>query len=434
MEITSHTLDFALHRAELVLALDVTERLRDRRRLEESEQRFREIFNSMNDAVFIHDAESGRILQVNQRTLDLYGIREEEALAADFDHFSRGEEGFSVREAGEWLRKAREEGPQLFEWRSRAATGHVIWAEVNLRYVQLGDKSRILAVVRDISRPHGAEFSAREREIGLELACLLAVALHQHHLQDEVVQHSSELERRVVERTTQLQAANEELEAFTYSVGHDLRSPLRAVDGFSRMLEEDHADSLDAEARRLLGVIRDSTRQMDRLINDLLTLSRVSRIELRREWVDMGALVREVYPEVCAHETEDACALELAELPSVWGDRGLLRQVWLNLLGNAVKFSRHSAVKRVEVTGEVLDGVCRYSVRDQGAGFDPACGHKLFGVFQRLHAAHENEGSGVGLALVQRIVRRHGGQVLAEGAPERGACFHFQLSEQEEKS
>ncbi len=307
--------------------------------------------------------------------------------------------------------------------------------------VGLGEFLHLPLVSRDdllgslnLVRNTGATFSEREQEIGLELASQLSVALRQHRLQEEVARHAAQLEARVTERTLQLQAANAELEAFAYSVSHDLRSPLRAVEGFSRMLEEDHAANLGPEAIRLLSVIRDSTRQMDQLIVDLLSLSRISRAELRHEWVDMRALAGSVFREITADRADDDFELALGELPPAWGDPGLLRQVWRNLLDNAVKFSRRSAVKRVDVDGECEDGLCRYRVRDQGAGFDPAYAHKLFGVFQRLHASQEFEGTGVGLALVQRIIRRHGGEVRAEGQPGEGACFQFTLPEQRDES
>jgi PAS domain S-box-containing protein len=235
------------------------------------------------------------------------------------------------------------------------------------------------------------------------------------------------LERRVAERTAQLQAANAELEAFTYSVSHDLRAPLRAIDGFSRLLLEEHAGELGAEAQRLLGIVRSSTGQMDQLITDLLALSRVSRSDLRLERVDMQAQARAAFAEAAGPELRDSFELSIGALPPADADPALLRQVWVNLLSNAVKYSRDGAQRSIEIGGRAEPSRLVYFVRDRGVGFDPQYAHKLFGVFQRLHSADQFEGTGVGLAIVQRIIHRHRGEVWAEGQLGQGATFYFSL-------
>lgn len=219
-----------------------------------------------------------------------------------------------------------------------------------------------------------------------------------------------------------LERKNTELDSFSYSVSHDLRAPLRAIEGFSRILLEEHAASLDGEARRLLGVVTANVGRMGELIDDLLELSRLGRVELRRADVDMTVLARAV-------ASEWNVAIEVHPLPPARGDAALLRQVFANLLGNAVKYSRGREPARVEVSGGVRDGERRYEVRDNGVGFEPQYAHKLFGVFQRLHSAREFEGTGVGLSVVRRIVERHGGRVWAEGRPGEGAVFGFSLPE-----
>lgn len=238
------------------------------------------------------------------------------------------------------------------------------------------------------------------------------------------------LERRVAERTAALENANRELEAFAFSVSHDLRSPLRIIDGFSRMLEEDHGPKLDDEARRMLAVIRRNAQQMGQLVSDLLRLSRLGHraIEPVTE-IDMREVVEIVVDGIRTASPSRAIELRVGDLPKARGNVELLRQVWANLLENAVKYSRHRPVARVEVDGERAGGEVRYTVTDHGAGFDPAYADKLFGVFQRLHTDAEFEGTGVGLALVQRIVSRHGGRVWAEGRPGDGATFGFALPE-----
>nr|MBP7675607.1 PAS domain-containing sensor histidine kinase [Thermoanaerobaculia bacterium] len=227
-------------------------------------------------------------------------------------------------------------------------------------------------------------------------------------------------------RTELLTEANRELEAFSYSVSHDLRAPLRAIDGFSRILSEEKGRQLDDEGRRLLGIVSGNARKMGRLIDDLLTFSRSSRAEMRRTGVDMTSLARAAFAEArLAAPSGERVELRLADLPPAQGDPDLLRQVWVNLVGNAVKFSALVEAPVVEIEGAVEERRIVYRVRDNGAGFDMAYAHKLFGVFQRLHAPSEFAGTGVGLALVRRIVTRHGGDVAAEGAVGRGATFSF---------
>ena len=228
---------------------------------------------------------------------------------------------------------------------------------------------------------------------------------------------------RLAARTRELAAANRELDAFSYSVSHDLRAPLRAVDGFALMLEEDYASRLDDEGRRLLGVVRSGAQRMSQLIDDLLEFSTLARREMARERIDMGEVAREAAAEI----VHGAAAIEIAQLPPALGDRPLLKQVWVNLIGNAVKYSAKIAQPRVEVGARSEGTQTVYWVRDNGAGFDRRYAAKLFGVFQRLHKPEEFAGTGVGLAIVQRVVARHGGRVWAEAAPNQGACFYFTL-------
>jgi len=229
---------------------------------------------------------------------------------------------------------------------------------------------------------------------------------------------------RAEDRSAALAAANRELDAFSYSVSHDLRAPLRAVEGYAGMLEEDYGARLDDEGRRLVGAVRSGGRQMNRLIEDLLEFSRVGRADLRRLEVDMAALAREAaaLPPGAAR-----VRIESGEILAASGDRALLRQVWVNLLSNAVKYSGKREQPVVQVGSRSEGGQAVYWVRDNGAGFDSRYADKLFGVFQRLHRADEFPGTGVGLAIVQRVVTRHGGRVWAESKLGEGACFYFSL-------
>ncbi len=248
--------------------------------------------------------------------------------------------------------------------------------------------------------------------------------------EQEIQQLNEELEQRVQSRTAQLEAANQELESFSYSVSHDLRAPLRAIDGFSRILLKDHADRLDAEGQRLLDIIRTNTHNMGRLIDDLLAFSRLGRQAVKVAALDMNKLVRNVVSELQATLGERTVQWDLKPLPTTRADRALMRQVWVNLLGNALKFTRPREAAVIEVGCTSADDEEVYYVKDNGVGFDMKYAHKLFGVFQRLHRYEEFEGTGVGLALVQRIVQRHGGRIWAQGQVDGGATFSFTLPRQ----
>ena len=235
-------------------------------------------------------------------------------------------------------------------------------------------------------------------------------------------------ERDLMERTGDLEAVNKDLESFTYSVSHDLRTPIRAIDGFSRMLLQDSGDKLDAEAKRRLDTILANTETMDRLIEDLLTFSRLGRQEMVRTSLDMEGLVQSAWNELVAAKQDHGKKLEVNKLPGSTGDPRLIKQVMLNLLSNAVKFSKPTGGGPIIAVGSFQEGEDTvYFVKDNGVGFDMQNYGRLFGVFQRLHSSEEFEGNGVGLAIVERIIRRHGGKVWAEGKVGRGATFYFTL-------
>lgn len=243
----------------------------------------------------------------------------------------------------------------------------------------------------------------------------------------QIRQLNAELEQRVLDRTAQLAAANEELEAFSYSVSHDLRTPLRAVDGFSQAVLEDFGPQLPEEGHRYLQTIRTAARQMGTLIDDLLAFAQLSRLELSKRPIATTQLVRDVLDGLGSPWPGRHVDLLLGELPDSPADPALLKQVWVNLLSNALKYTRKRAEAQIEIGCVQTDGLDTFFVRDNGCGFDMAHGDKLFGVFQRLHRAEDYEGTGVGLAIVHRIVQRHGGRVWADAAIDRGATFYFTL-------
>jgi PAS domain S-box-containing protein len=241
------------------------------------------------------------------------------------------------------------------------------------------------------------------------------------------IRETKQLVNKLREHARVVEEANRELDSFTYSVSHDLRAPLRAIDGFSRILVEEHGDRMTPDESRLVEVIRRNTLQMGQLIDDLLAFARLGRKELAMSNIDMKNLLIELVPEVLAGTEDRKIDLRAGALPCITGDRSLLKQVWLNLLSNAVKYTRKRENAVITISAESTEHETVYIVEDNGAGFSMDYIDKLFGVFQRLHRNNEFEGTGVGLALVQRIVRRHGGRVWAEGKEDVGAKFYFAL-------
>lgn len=243
----------------------------------------------------------------------------------------------------------------------------------------------------------------------------------------EIRKLNQELEERVIKRTEALERTNRELEGFTYSVSHDLRAPLRAMDGYSRMLLEDYGDRFDDEARRRLKIVSDSAIRLGRIIDDLLTYAHMSRREMVMETVDVERLARQIYGQRREATAGRNISLRMGKLPPAHGDRAMIRQTLANLIDNAIKFTRPKEEAVIEVGGTSDAAGNTYFIRDNGVGFDMRFRHKLFGVFQRLHSGEDFEGTGIGLAIVKGVVTRHGGKVWAEGRLDEGAAFYFTL-------
>jgi PAS domain S-box-containing protein len=381
------------------VARDITGSLRTETALGASELRYRRLFESAKDGILILDAETGMVVDVNPFLITTLGFSREQFLEK------------AIWELG-FFKDIWANAEKFAELKEKE---YVRYEHLPLKTID--GQSMEVEFVSNVYLVNGSKV----------IQCNIRDVTARRKAEDAVQQLNENLEQRVSERTTQLEAANKELDAFSYSVSHDLRAPLRAVDGFSQAMLEDYGAQLPEEGQRYLRTIREGTHRMGALIDDLLTFSRLSRLPLQSRQVDTGELVRGAIGELDFLREGRQVEVRVDDLPPCHGDPALLKQVWLNLLSNAFKYTRrcHLAVIEVGCAKEANEDV--YFVRDNGTGFDMRYADKLFGVFQRLHRAEEFEGTGVGLAIVHRIIHRHGGRVWAEAAVDGGATFYFTL-------
>jgi PAS domain S-box-containing protein len=270
----------------------------------------------------------------------------------------------------------------------------------------------------------------RARNILQVFAARASAELQRKAASEALYQLNQSLESRVNQRTAQLEAANKELESFSYSVSHDLRAPLRAIDGFSRILQEDYRDRLDGEGKRYLKIVRDNAKRMGELIDDLLNLSRCNRKELSRRLILINNLIKQILIDFESEIAARKIKFTIADVPNCEADCSLLTQVWVNLISNAIKYTGKIEDAHIEIGWQIIDHQTVYFIRDNGAGFDMQYADKLFGVFQRMHLEKDFEGTGIGLAIAQRIIQRHGGKIWAESIVNEGATFYFTIPEQ----
>ncbi|GIK40067.1 MAG: hypothetical protein BroJett011_39000 [Chloroflexota bacterium] len=382
------------------LGRDITERKRVEAELRTSEARYRALVQSQIDLISRYLPDT-TLTFVNDAYCQFYGKTREELIG----------QSYLIMVAPEFHEQARQETDNFVKDPTPISGEY-------LNYRWDGQECWIHWILQGITDENGQviEIQASGRDITpLKRA------------EEEIRRLNEELEQRVIERTAQLEVANKELEAFSYSVSHDLRAPLRAIDGYTRILIEDYEAVLDAEGQRVCTVIRDRTERMDQLINDLLAFSRLSRTQMKVSPIDMATLASAVFDELTTPEERRRIDFHLDPLSLAMGDPTLIRQVWNNLLANAIKFSAKRERAVIEVDSRREGDETIYAVRDNGAGFEMRYADKLFGVFQRLHSEREFAGTGVGLAIVQRIIHRHGGRVWAESTVDQGATFYFTL-------
>jgi PAS domain S-box-containing protein len=383
---------------------DITQRNRAEREIRTSRARLSGIIGSAMDAVISVNKEQ-RITIFNEAAEKMFRCPADQALGQPLDRFIparfRQAHHGHVEEFGRTGVTSRAMG-DLVPLAGLRADGEEFPIEASISHTEVAGQQLYTVILRDITERQRAEAQIR--------------------------QLNAELEQRVVERTAQLTETNKELEAFTYSVAHDLRAPLRHIDAFSNILDEEFGPALPPDAQHYLRNIRNSTHKMSLLVDDLLNLARVSRQELRRQSTPLDDLVAEVMADLKDETAGRNLEWHVEHLPDVECDPGLMKQVFANLLSNAVKYTRPRSVAVIEVGCQQADGDTALFVRDNGVGFNMKYADKLFGVFQRFHRAEEFEGTGVGLATVDRIVRRHGGHIWADAAVGRGATFYFTVS------
>jgi PAS domain S-box-containing protein len=392
-----------LLRGFAVILRDETDRQRASENLRQSEARHTAIVESALDAIVSIDHE-GRVREWNSAAERLFNYSREDALGRGLDSLIASPTLLNLYQQG--LAQYLTTGVGSLIGRpialtAKRADGTEFPIELGMARIPGSSPALYSAVIRDVTAQRAAV--------------------------QEIERLNTELERRVRDRTSELETANQELESFSYSVSHDLRAPLRHITGFVSMLNTRAGARLDPESRELLQSIAGAADRMTRLIDALLTFSRTGRADLRKQRLALGPLVQAVQAELRAEARGRKVEWHIGELPEADGDADLLRQVFINLMSNALKYTRPRAVAKIDITAEKTNGEVVVQVRDNGVGFDPRYVDKLFGVFQRLHRPGEFEGTGIGLATVRLVVQRHGGRVWAEGEPGKGATFHFTL-------
>lgn len=400
--------------------------------MQDNEEIFRLMVDSVKDyAIYMLDAD-GHVMSWNAGAQRFKGYRAKDIIGKHFSCFYTKDD-LEHGKPAIGLQTAIAEGRFEDEgWRVRK-DGSQFWANVVITALrdETGRLRGFCKVTRDITEQKKAKEEILQLNAELEQRVrdrTAQIIAERKHAEEEILKVNAQLELRVRARTAELEAANKELEAFSYSVSHDLRAPLRHVQGYAEMLATAAAGRLSDKAQRYLQTISDASAEMGQLIDDLLAFSRMGRVEMSNGSVSLDQVVRETIRDLEMSTKGRNIAWDVAPLPQVMGDPSMLKQVFVNLIGNAVKYTRKRDAAEIQIgyAGDE-EGQAVFFVRDNGAGFDMKYVHKLFGVFQRLHRADEFEGTGIGLAIVRRTVARHGGRTWAEGKVGDGATFYLTL-------
>jgi PAS domain S-box-containing protein len=378
---------------------DITDRKVSEAALQESKTRYRSILRVAPVGIVIH--QDGKIVFANPASVKIIGASSiNQIIGRDINSIIHPD---NLEAALQRINRlvSGEQGLYPVEDRYLRFDGNIIDVEVIATFLTYNEKPAIQVIISDITE--------RKR------------------IREALSQLNSNLESKVMQRTAELEASNRELEAFSYSVSHDLRAPLRHINGYVDLLIERYQAELPEKARHYLANVSDSAKQMGTLIDDLLKFSRTSRQEMRKKGLDMNSVVNEVLKKLNPDFEKRTISLKVQQLPAVYGDYALLKQVWFNLIDNAIKYTRNKKIAEINISYTEEQENIIFSISDNGVGFDMKYSQKLFGVFQRLHTHSEFEGTGIGLANVQRIVLKHNGRIWAEAEPDKGATFYFSL-------
>ncbi len=412
------------------LKKEIIQRKNAQEALDQNHARLMAIFDGIDQPIYISDPKTYELIYVNRTVTEIFGEIGEQKCYQYFQH-RKAPCPFCTNDKilGEYLGKS-------YRWEFQNEVDHH-WYRCIDKAIKWPDGRTVrYEMALDITERKKAEDELVQLKNQLEKTVEERTAELEEKVQKldksekamlYLVEDLNDLTAQLEEERRKLLISNQELEAFTYSVSHDLRAPLRAIDGYSKFLLEDYAGKLDEDGKRFIAVIRKNATKMDRLILDLLSLSRVSRTDMNLIQVDMGEIAASMFSEIASEEEQKVFQLTIKKTPPVFCDMALIKQVWQNLISNAIKYSSKSEIKEIEIKATRKAQEVIFCISDHGAGFDKKYVDKLFGVFQRLHSEEEFPGTGVGLAIVKRIIQRHGGRVWAEGNVNQGAKFYFSL-------